>query len=531
MRKIGKHAWKSLMAFCMAVVMMAATFAVQTPLNAMAATTGTAEGKVESGSDGDMLKLDSSGGHMQIKMDNTTQITGAGILYVGQKVKVTWRYGDDKYLHANTIAAEGGTTWGATINKENVITVSGTVLEGSDASVMNFRLNGSDLKIRLDRTTEYENFRFLTPGKEIILSAVVGSDQYFHATKIRPGSLSATSQLLEIGSATQTSDGKPLANLTGEVLSGTTEALLQLQNSDSKFIIKIDDTVTKKSIRALIPGSTIGVQVYRGDDKYLHAYTLAGKVSTTATGTRDSSAPVQVTGTVQKKTDDNTLYLKATTGDMIIRMDPDTDMTKAGLLVLDKKLDVWVVRGSDSYMHATKIVNAGGVSNSSTNPLGIMSATVTGDGKQYTTKGTVQAKTTNGTLFLKTSGGEDMTIRIDANTQWPNSKALTPNEEVEVTFYRGSDSVMHAASVTSKLAACDNVTLDASTQLEFSGTIDKIDGYTIHVKNDSGTVIYRFDNNTDFTYCRILTTGRKVTVTGMIGSDKYWHAKKVVAES
>ncbi|MBR1471823.1 MAG: hypothetical protein IJ600_09310 [Lachnospiraceae bacterium] len=483
----------------------------------------TVEGTVEKDTTDDLLKLNTSGGIMSIKMDSDIKITGAGVLTQGMKVKVSYTYGSDKYLHTKYIEAPSGTTWGATINTANTVTVTGKVLDGTDRSTMVLDYYGSALKIRLDSTTVFENCRYLYKDRTVNVTVAQGSDAYLHAVKIGTEVVALSSSLM--GTVDKTADGKTLATVSGTVQDGCTDEMFNLKVSGNIMKIKIDANTDVSLIHALIPGTTITAAIYTGDDRYLHAYKLAGSIALQNSAVRDTSNSITVTGTVQKNTTDNILYLSTNGGNMTIKLDTDTNISKNGLLVIGKKVNVTAQRGSDAYLHAVTI-SSDSTYGASIGSVVAMSETTGKTSADIKVEGTVKKETTNAVLQLSTSGG-DMTIRIDANTKWTDSTAVKTGEKVTAVVYRGEDKYMHAASVTSKLDTPPATTLNGASQVAFTGTLRKVDGYTLTVKTAEGDQIFRFDNSSDFKEYRLLQEDRTVTVIGVVGADGYWHVKSI----
>ena len=482
------------------------------------------EGTVDKDSTDDMLKLNTSGGLMSIKIDSDVKITGAGVLMNGMKVKVTYYYGaSDKYLHTKNIEAPAGTTWGATVNSMNTVTVTGKILDGSDQSAIKLDYNGSALKIRLDSTTVYDNLRFLKQDRTVDITVAQGSDAYLHAVKISTQSTQTSSALM--GTVEKTPDGKSVSTVSGTVQEGCTDEMFSLKVNGNIMKIKIDKTTDLSLIHALIPDTTITAAVYTGEDKYLHAYKLAGNIALQNTAIRDSSSSITVTGTVQKKTTDNLLYLATNGGDMTIKLDTDTNVSNGGLLILNKKVNVIAQRGSDSYLHAV-MITADSNGTATVGNVIQMSDTTEKTSENLTVDGYVKKDTNNAILQLRTTGG-DMSIRIDANTVWTDSKGVMADQKITVVAYRGNDKYLHAASVTSKLDAAPSTTLNGATQVEFTGTLKKVDGYTITLKTTEGDQVFRFDNSSDFTGFRMLQSDRTVTIVGVTGADGYWHVKSI----
>ena len=481
------------------------------------------EGTVEKDSTDDLLKLNTSAGVMLIKIDSDVKITGAGVLMSGMKVKVNYIYGSDKYLHTKYIEAPSGTTWGAVVNTANTVTLSGKVLEGSDQSAIKLDYNGSTLKIRLDSTTIYENFHILKQDRTIDVTVAQGSDAYLHAVKIGTQAVQSSSALM--GNVDRTADGKTVATVSGTVQEGCTDEMFTLKVNGNIMKIKIDKATDLSLIHALIPDTTITAAVYTGDDKYLHAYKLAGNVALQNTAVRDASSSITVTGTVEKNTTDNILYLSTNGGSMIIKLDTDTNVSNGGLLIIGKKVNVVTQRGSDAYLHAVSINSDVSYAATVGNVIQ-MSDTVERTSQDMKVEGIVKKETTNAVIQLSTTGG-DMTIRIDANTQWTDSKAIQADQKITVVAYRGADKYLHAASVTSKLDASPATTLNGASAVAFTGTLTKIDGYTITLKTNEGDQIFRFDNSSDFSQFRMLQGDRTVTIIGVTGADGYWHVKSI----
>ena len=501
-------------------------FSQQFAIKAEAASNGTVNGTVASGTTDTLMKLNTTQGTMLIKLDSDVVISGSGAIFEGAKVAVDWKYGNDGYLHTSRIVVSGTTNWGAVIDTLNFITIQGTVLKDTDVSTLLLDYNGSALKIRMDSTTAWDNCHYIYPGRQISVTIARGSDAYFHALKISSTLINGTNGTQNSTTGTQTTlaDGRTLSTVSGVVQDGATDSLFRLSVNGNIMKIIIDSDTDLSGIHALIPGTTITVSVYRGSDAVLHAYSMVGSISTTASGARSGSI-VNVTGTVQTKTTDNILYLNTSGGQMIIKLDPDTSIGTTGLLVLNKTVTVGVQRGSDSYLHAVTISSSSAATTTSTSVAA--SATTTRTSDEVKVSGVVQAESNNAVLYLRSSAGT-MAIRLDANTVWPGSKAFTTGEELTAMVYRGADASLHAASVSSYLDACPATVLNAATQLTFSGTITKVQGYNITLTTSDGDMIFRMDNSTDFSGMRMLVSNKTVSITGMTGSDGYWHALTVV---
>ncbi len=506
----------------MAVVLCAGLCGGMLAIRANAAD-GTVKGKVADGTTDEILKLETSEGVMQIKMDADLNIEDAPVLVKGKEVSVDWKYGSDSYLHTSCIRASGGTNWGATVDTTNQITVKGKVMEGSDPSILYLDCNGSKFNIRLDKSSNFPAFRLLYKDRTLNVTVAGASDGYLHAVNIISADSAGSSSTIT-GVPEKTPDGRTLAVVSGTVQDNPSDSSFVLKVNNNLLTIKIDSSTDLSQLHYMASGRNITAAVYAGSDNQFHAYKLAGNVTNGPVAL--DGAAVTVSGTVLKNTDDNTLQLSTSDGNMAIRMDTQTVIGAGGLLFVGKKVDVVVQHGADAYMHAVKIT--GKESSSSSDPSSNLWPATTRTSGEVEVKGKVDKKTDNNTLYLNVDGQGTMIIRIDVNTQWEATQAFKVGETVKAKVYGGADAYMHAASITSNLDPAAGTSLDAATQLNFVGKITKIDGSKITLSTATGDMIIKYDNGTNFDGYRILkTSDSDVTITAMTGADGYWRATRV----
>lgn len=508
----------------MAVVLTAGLCGGVLAIRANAAD-GTVKGKVADGTTDDLLKLTTAEGVMQIKMDADLNIEDAPVLMKGKEVTVEWKYGNDSYLHTSCIKASGGTNWGATVDTSNQITVTGKVMEGSDQSTLILDCNGSKFNIRLDKSSNFTGCRIIHKDKLLSVTVAGASDGYLHAVNITAAESSTSSSSTITGVPEKTPDGRSLAVISGTVQDNPSDSSFVLKVNNNLLTIKIDSSTDLTQLHVLNSGRTVSAAVYTGSDNQFHAYKLGGNITNGPVAL--DGATVTVSGTVLKNTDDNTLLLSTSDGNMTIRMDTQTVIGAGGLLLIGKKVDVVVQHGADAYMHAVKITGKS-TSSSSSDPSSNLWPATTRCSDEVEVKGKVDKKTDNNTLYLNIDGQGTMIIRIDVNTKWEAAQAFKVGETVKAKVYGGADAYMHAASITSNLDPASGTTLDATSQLDFVGKITKIDGSKITLSTASGDMIIKYDNGTNFDGYRILkTSDSNVTITAMTGSDGYWRATRV----
>ena len=316
-----------------------------------------------------------------------------------------------------------------------------------------------------------------------------------------------------------------IAKVEGTVMSGTTAELLLLSTKEGKMEIKIDSGTDTSACKVLLPDKQVSVSVAHGSDEYLHAVRITSGTQTPTTSV-DTSTAATVTGTIGEKTTGSLLYFKTPQGEMEIKLDTTTDMSGCKVLVAGKSYSIVCARGSDAYMHAISISDgaAGSISSVGTGsgltpaPAGTITAST------VSVSGTVTSKTKEDLLYLSTDGGE-MQIKIDSNTDSRSGMVLTSGRKLTVSVYHGSDAYMHAASIIGVKDAVQAATIDTSTSATVSGTVgSKSTENVLFLNTPQGEMELKLDTVRTVSNCKVLVTGKKVSVICARGSDAYMHA-------
>lgn len=319
-----------------------------------------------------------------------------------------------------------------------------------------------------------------------------------------------------------------IATVQGTVASGTTSDLLRLSTKEGEMQIKLDSGTDTSGCKILLPDSKVSVSVSHGSDGYLHAVKLSGETQAPST-TLDSSTSTTVTGTIGNKSNGDVLFFKTPQGDMEIKMDPTTNLSGCSVLVADKTYSIVCARGSDAYMHAVSISDgvsgsSGTSSSSGTNYTGMTPAPASYVNVDTSTvSGTVTSDTKEDLLYLSTSNGV-MQIAIDNNTDSRNGMILTPGNKLSVSVYRGSDAYMHAATIFASKDS-SSATVDTSSTSTVTGTVgSKSNENMLYLSTKYGEMELKLDSVNSVSNCKVLVSGKKVTVTCARGSDAYMHA-------
>ncbi len=310
---------------------------------------------------------------------------------------------------------------------------------------------------------------------------------------------------------------------SGTVSDKTTSDVLYLTTSGGTMEIKIDSSTSVSGTKLILPGCSVSVSCTRGSDEYWHASTITGTAQVGAV-TVDSSNSATVKGTVAKGTSEELLYLVTDNGTMQIKMDDTTDLSGVVMLIIGKSVKVVCARGSDAYMHALSISDAGGTTATSSSSTG--SVTTSGNA----VKGTVEKGTTASILYLSTSAGT-MEFVLDLATDASACRTLIPGNSITVSFYRGNDAWNHTSKlVNNSSSASSQVSLDSSTQTTVSGTVSSnTTEDTLYLETSGGTMQIKLDAATNFSRCPVIIQDKSIQVVIQRGSDEYYHAVSIIA--
>lgn len=324
---------------------------------------------------------------------------------------------------------------------EIIATVQGKVMEGTTSEMLLLDTSDGKMEIKIDAESNTSGCKILLPRKSISVSLSNGSDGYLHAVTISE----------DLKASAVSIDTEQISTVTGTVNSKTTEDVLHLDTAHGEMELKIDKNTDLSGCSVLVVSGKYTVRCARGDDAYMHAVSISDAAAAPAADAPQAGASPQVysqpvtnvsgttrtvTGTVKSSTEESTLELATSEGDFVFKIDDNADTVGGCVLTSDNRLMVTFYRGSDNYLHVSKLV---GVKDSS-------SATVD-TSSQTSVTGTVKSKSTENVLLLDTAQGE-MELKMDKLESLIGCKVLVAGKKVSVTCARGSDAFMHALSIT-----------------------------------------------------------------------------------
>lgn len=311
-----------------------------------------------------------------------------------------------------------------------------------------------------------------------------------------------------------------IATVQGTVLSGTTSELLQLSTKEGKMEIKLDSETDTSACKILLVGKKISVSVSNGSDGYLHAVKITSDTQLSGV-TLDSSTTATVTGTIGEKTKDDVLYFNTAQGEMQIKFDTTTNMSGCSVLVMGKNYSIICARGSDAYMHAISITDTATAATSATTISNAATMSVTG---------TVAKNTKESILYLSTKEGV-MQFKIDSDADTSKGMVHTPGNKLTVSFYHGSDAYLHAVSIVGVKDSSSAVEIDTSATATVNGTVgSKSNENLLYLDTPQGKMELKLDAVNSVSNCKVLVSGKKLTVTCARGSDAYMHAINIIGD-
>jgi hypothetical protein len=317
-----------------------------------------------------------------------------------------------------------------------------------------------------------------------------------------------------------------VTTVTGTCASGTAANMVYLSTDQGTMIIKLDSGTKFTGCSGISVGKSLTVDVYRGSDAYMHAskVTDAAKSSTSGTSASSSSSDstkstTKVSGKIGESTTEDMLHLETAQGEMLIKIDSSTDLSKCKLLLKDRAVTVAVYRGDDAYMHAASI-EAG-----ETKPV----VTIDKSNAAWVS-GTVKKASSTDILVLKTSAG-DMQIKLDDTTDYSSVSSVIAGQEIQVKVARGDDAYMHALSikpVEKTSSSSDSTSSSKKNTTKVTGTLtDASNEDTIYIDTGYGTMKVRMDGDTDTSSLGTIRAGKKVAACVYRADDAYMHAVKV----
>ena len=232
-------------------------------------TKATVKGTIAKGTTEEMLYLVVDNGTMQIKIDESTDVSAVKFLIIGKTIQVVVARGSDAYMHALSISdvagasTSSGSSTGVAASGSGI---SGTVEKGTTTSLLYLNTSGGTMQIVLDLATDVSASRVLLPGQKVTVNFYRGSDAWNHASRIVNNSATAAPEV--------SLDSGARVTISGRVTGDTTENTLFLSTSGGVMQIKLDAATNFSRCPVLLLDKNVQVTCDRGSDEYYHAVSI-----------------------------------------------------------------------------------------------------------------------------------------------------------------------------------------------------------------------------------------------------------------
>lgn len=308
------------------------------------------------------------------------------------------------------------------------------------------------------------------------------------------------------------------ATVQGTISSKTTSDILFLSTSDGTMEIKLDGNTDTSECKIMLPGKKVSVAVTYGSDAYLHAAKISTNIKAPSANV-DASNATTVVGTLTSSTREDLLFLKTPQGEMQIKFDAGTSLENCSVLIVGETYSVTCARGSDAYMHAISI--------SDSTQAGALTSTPGNNTAFMSVSGTVDGNTRENLLYLDTKDGE-MQFVIDYNADTSKGMVLTPGRSLTVFFYHGTDGYLHTVLIVGSKDASSSAQVDTSSTVTVTGTVDsRSTENMLYLNTPQGTMELKLDKLNSLNNCKVLISGKTVSVSCAYGSDAYLHAVSI----
>lgn len=232
-------------------------------------TKATVKGTIAKGTTEEMLYLVVDNGTMQIKIDESTDVSAVKFLIIGKTIQVVVARGSDAYMHALSISdvagasSSSGSSTGVAASGSGI---SGTVEKGTTTSLLYLNTSGGTMQIVLDLATDVSASRVLLPGQKVTVNFYRGSDAWNHASRIVNNTATAAPEV--------SLDSGARITVSGRVTGDTKEDTLFLNTSGGVMQIKLDAATNFSRCPVLLLDKNIQVTCDRGSDEYYHAVSI-----------------------------------------------------------------------------------------------------------------------------------------------------------------------------------------------------------------------------------------------------------------
>ncbi len=235
--------------------------------SSVSTVTGTLSDKTKN----DVLCLDTQYGLMELKYDNSLDMSGCTIMVLGQNYTVKCARGSDAYMHAISISDASSSSKGSTSsyipnNCSSSSSVTGKVSSDTTPDILYLSTSDGVMQFKIDSDADTSRGMVHTKDNKLTVYFYHGSDGYLHATGI-VGEKDNSSDV--------TIDSSSTSTVSGQVMKKSTENILRLDTRYGEMELKMDKVEGGNNGRALVKDMWVTVTCARGSDAYMHALSIS----------------------------------------------------------------------------------------------------------------------------------------------------------------------------------------------------------------------------------------------------------------
>lgn len=233
--------------------------------SSVSTVTGTLSDKTKN----DVLCLDTQYGLMELKYDDSLDMSGCSIMVLGQNYTVKCVRGSDAYMHAISISDassySGSTTSYVPSNSNSSNSVTGSVSSDTTPDILYLSTSDGVMQFKIDSDADTSRGMVHTKGNKLTVYFYHGSDGYLHATGI-VGEKESSSDVSVDSSNTST--------VSGQVMKKSTENILWLDTRYGEMELKMDKINGGNNGKVVVRDMWVSVTCARGSDAYMHALSI-----------------------------------------------------------------------------------------------------------------------------------------------------------------------------------------------------------------------------------------------------------------
>lgn len=233
--------------------------------SSVSTVTGTLSDKTKN----DVLCLDTQYGLMELKYDNSLDMSGCNIMVLGQSYTVKCARGSDAYMHAISISdasSYSSTSSYIPNNSSSSSSVTGKVSSDTTPDILYLSTSDGVMQFKIDSDADTSRGMVHTKDNKLTVYFYHGSDGYLHATGI-VGEKENSSDV--------TIDSSSTSTVSGQVMKKSTENILRLDTRYGEMELKMDKVEGGNNGRALVKDMWVTVTCARGSDAYMHALSIS----------------------------------------------------------------------------------------------------------------------------------------------------------------------------------------------------------------------------------------------------------------